>query len=192
MRKKRRAIKSPKQRKKIVSKVQITNRPYLKLKLETPMKNNDLTNGALCVTSFKPNLEYEWDAGSAIGHYLTSLKNGLLLGRLCKHCNRILVPPRMFCEWCFKPTFEWVPLQDTGTVNTFSLCYITWNMTKLSEPQIPAVIEIDGASKGMGIMHLLGEVEPRRVRVGMRVKAIWKPPEERQGAITDIKYFKPL
>jgi len=26
----------------------------------------------------------------------------------------------------------------------------------------------------------------------MRVKAVWKPPEQREGAITDIKYFKPI
>ena len=65
-------------------------------------------------------------------------------------------------------------------------------MQRHSEPQIPAVIEIDGASKGLGILHLISEIEPRKVRIGMRVKAVWKPVEERQGAITDIKYFKPL
>jgi len=30
------------------------------------------------------------------------------------------------------------------------------------------------------------------VKFGMKVKAVWKPKEERVGAITDIKYFKPL
>jgi uncharacterized OB-fold protein len=54
------------------------------------------------------------------------------------------------------------------------------------------VIDIDGASKGIGIMHLLGEVKPEEVKIGMRVKAVWKPAAERQGAITDIAYFKPL
>jgi len=57
---------------------------------------------------------------------------------------------------------------------------------------LPAVIEIDGASKGMGIMHLLGEVEPGDIKIGMKVKAVWKPEEEREGSITDIIYFKPL
>ena len=57
---------------------------------------------------------------------------------------------------------------------------------------IPAVIEIEGASKGMGIMHLLGEVDPDEVKMGMKVKAVWKPAEEREGAITDILYFKPV
>jgi uncharacterized OB-fold protein len=43
-----------------------------------------------------------------------------------------------------------------------------------------------------GIMHMLGQVDPQEVHIGMRVKAVWKPPDERQGSITDIRYFKPL
>jgi len=54
------------------------------------------------------------------------------------------------------------------------------------------VIEIDGASKGMGIMHMLSEVDPGDIEIGMKVKAVWKRPEEREGAITDILYFKPV
>ncbi|MFA5794017.1 MAG: Zn-ribbon domain-containing OB-fold protein [Candidatus Brocadiia bacterium] len=163
------------------------------IKLEgTGLKNEDFSNGKVFVTKWAPEASYQWDSGIAIGHYLEGLKNGVLLGRHCRHCNRIVIPPRMFCEWCFKPTSKWVPLSDTGKVNTFSLCYIAWNMERLKEPQIPAVIEIDGASDGFGIMHLLGEVVPKKVSVGMRVKAVWKEPHERQGAITDIKYFRPI
>ncbi len=84
------------------------------------------------------------------------------------------------------------PLQDTGVVNTFSLCYVTWDVQRIKEPEIPAVIEIDGASPLHGIMHKLGEVDPDEVKIGMRVQAVWKPAAERQGAITDILYFKPI
>jgi len=44
----------------------------------------------------------------------------------------------------------------------------------------------------MGMLHLLGEVSPEEVAVGMKVKAVWKPQGERQGAITDIRYFRPF
>ncbi len=54
------------------------------------------------------------------------------------------------------------------------------------------MIEIDGASPLHGIMHMLGEVDPEEVQIGMRVQAVWKPAEDREGAITDILYFKPL
>ncbi|MEM2446418.1 MAG: Zn-ribbon domain-containing OB-fold protein [Candidatus Bathyarchaeia archaeon] len=156
------------------------------------VKEEDFEEGKILYTMWYPKLRYAWDAGVAIGRYLAELKEGRIIGRKCRKCRRIMVPPRMFCEHCFRPTDEWVYLKDTGTVLTFSLCYVTWDMVRIKEPQIPAVIQIDGASRGMGIMHLLGEVDPQEVRVGMRVKAVWKPPEERTGAITDILYFKPL
>ena len=54
------------------------------------------------------------------------------------------------------------------------------------------MIEIDGASTLHGFMHMLGEVDPKKVKIGMRVKAVWKPADERVGSINDILYFKPL
>jgi uncharacterized OB-fold protein len=68
----------------------------------------------------------------------------------------------------------------------------------LEVPEVPAVIALDGASPGMGILHKIGEVGQtmdeilRRVQVGLRVQAVWKPPHEREGAITDILYFRPV
>ena len=44
----------------------------------------------------------------------------------------------------------------------------------LEEPQLPAVIRLDGTSEG-GFLHLLGEVAPDDVRAGMQVEAVWKP-----------------
>ena len=81
---------------------------------------------------------------------------------------------------------------DTGVVNTFSLCYVTWDVKRIEDPEIPIVVEIDGASPLHGILHKLSEVEPEAVHIGMRVQAVWKPEEEREGAITDILYFKPM
>jgi|UniRef100_A0A7C3YS36 uncharacterized OB-fold protein len=156
------------------------------------LKDEDIKEKRVCLTYWKADARYAWDCGIAIGKYLAGLKEGKILGVKCEKCGRIMVPPRIFCEECFRTIDEWVELADTGRVNTFSLCYITWDMKRLVEPEIPAVIEIDGASSGCGIMHLLGEVKPEEVKIGMRVKAVWKEEKEREGAITDIKYFKPI
>ena len=136
--------------------------------------------------------EYAWDAGVAIGGYLRGLGEGRILGRRCRRCERILVPPRMFCEHCFRPTDDWVEVGQTGTVNTFSICHVSWDMQPLDVPELPAVIEIDGASPGMGILHKLGNVDPAEVRVGMHVRAAWKPAGERSGSILDIRFWEPI
>lgn len=144
---------------------------------------------------WKPNLRYNWDDGIAISTYLRGLKAGKIVGAYCDECGRIMLPARAFCELCYRATDEWVDVKDTGTVNTFSICRVNWDSSRIPEgepPHLPAVIEIDGASDEQGIMHMLGDVDPDKIHIGMRVKAVWKSAEEREGAITDILYFKPL
>jgi uncharacterized OB-fold protein len=158
----------------------------------TGLHEKDFETGQVLVETWKGKAEYAWDAGIGIGQFLEALRRGRLIGRHCPSCRRILFPPRMFCEQCFRPTAEWVGLSDTGTVLTYSVVHVRWDMVRLQGPQVPAVIAVDGASPGMGILHLLGGVAPERVRMGMRVRAVWKPPEEREGSITDIRYFAPL
>jgi hypothetical protein len=158
----------------------------------TSLSEKDFEQGRVLFNYDELRGDFAWDTGIAIGRYLAAMKEGVILGAHCKKCRKVVVPPRTVCEGCYRPMDEYVPLQDTGTVNTFSICYVTWDVKRIQEPLIPAVIEIDGAAPLHGIMHLLGEVDPKAVHIGMRVKAVWKPPKQRQGAVTDILYFKPL
>jgi len=164
----------------------------------TPLSEKDFKDGKILFNFDELRGDFAWDTGVGIGKYLAGLMDGIILGSLCGTCNKILVPPRTVCEWCFRPMDEFVPLQDTGIVNTFSLCYVTWDVKRIKEPELPAVIQLDGASSldpspiMGGIMHKLGEVDPQDIHIGMQVQAVWKPRGERTGSITDILYFKPL
>ncbi len=96
----------------------------------------------------------------------------------------------MFCERCFRPTDAWVQVPDTGTVETFSIAHVSWDMRDLDTPDLPAVIRIDDTSDG-GILHKIGGVDPDAVSIGMAVRAVWKPESERVGSILDITHFEP-
>ncbi len=165
----------------------------------TPLRDAHVQGGMVSLERWEPKLEYRWDTGVAIGRFLEGLREGKILGVRCDRCNRTVTPPRAFCEWCFKPMDEWVELADAGTINTFSICYITWDMQPLEVPQVPAVIEIDGTSPRVGFLHLIGGLRAytvdgirQEIRVGQRVRAVWKPAAERTGAITDILHFAPV
>ena len=164
----------------------------------TSLSEKDFAEGKILFNHDEMKADFAWDTGIAIGSYLAALKRGVILGSRCSHCRKIVVPPRTVCEWCFRPMDEYIPLKDTGTINTFSLCYVTWDVQRIKEPEIPAVIQLDGASELSdtsvimgGIMHKIGEIEPKKVKIGMRVKAVWLPEKKRTGSITDIQYFKP-
>ncbi len=152
----------------------------------------DLKEGKYLHIVQKVEPRYSWAAGVAISRFLSELKEARVIARKCNQCERVLVPPRMYCEQCYRPTDSWVYVKDTGTVNTYSISHVGTDARRLKSPIFVAVVDIDGASLGMGILHTLGEVEPPQISIGMRVQAVWKPPSERQGAITDIRYFIPL
>jgi uncharacterized protein len=161
----------------------------------TALSEEDIRSGKIFMTEDSLNCAYAWDTGVAINRYLSELKKGKIIATKCRKCSRTMLPPRLFCELCFVPVADWVQVMDSGVVNTFSICHVHWDASRIKEgekPYLPAVIEIDGASPGMGIMHLLDEVEPDQIKIGMKVKAVWKPEAERTGSITDIRYFKPL
>ncbi len=150
--------------------------------------------GRYLLTRYETELRYSWSSGRAISRFLSGLRDGELWGRRCKGCGRTMVPPRMYCELCFRPTDSWVRLKDTGRVVTYSVSYVNADASRREgeQPIVVAVIEIEGASPMMGMLHVLGEAPLDGLAVGMRVEAVWKPKGERRGAITDIMYFRPV
>ena len=158
----------------------------------TPLSSAQFKGGEIITWDDRYTVEYDWDSGVAIAAYLDGLKNGKLLASYSPSSDRTVVPPRTFDELTWKEIDDLRCLPGSGRVNTFSLCYVNWDASRRDDPLIPAVIELDGASDGMGILHMLGGVDPEAVHIGMAVEAVWKAETERQGAITDILHFRPV
>ena len=137
-------------------------------------------------------LEYNYTYGRAGEAYYRGLKDrGTFLGARCEACDVTYVPPRTYCEKCFARLEDhYVDVGTEGEVHTFTLLHKDLDESRKEAPVLMAMIRLDGTNGG--VIHYLGEVDPADVHIGMRVKAVIKQKEERQGAITDITYFKPV
>ncbi len=134
-------------------------------------------------------IPYSWQAGETASYFLTRLREeGKIGGRRCPECNQVLVPPRKSCPFCFVETAEWVEVSGEGEVVTFTIVKRDTPIQPRKAPFAYAVIRLDGADTGL--VHLLGDIEPDRIKEGMRVKACWA--KERKGALLDIEYFRPV
>lgn len=141
------------------------------------------------------NLPFEHHAGITASRYLMELKeNGQFVGSRCPHCKRILVPARNFCERCFVETEDWVPVKDTGTIDTFSINCMKY-VGLPDPPYILGLIRLDGADTA--ILHFIGGIDlsnveeaAKKIKIGARVEAVWKKKKDRTGAITDVEYFR--
>ena len=79
-------------------------------------------------------------------------------------------------------------MSDKGTVLTYTVCHQPNRVQPMAAPIVYGVIQLDGADNGF--VHMLGEVDPEQLSIGLRVQAVFK--EKREASILDIKYFKPL
>ncbi|MFC1822469.1 Zn-ribbon domain-containing OB-fold protein [Thermodesulfobacteriota bacterium] len=122
-------------------------------------------------------------AGEVCSNFLIELRdNKRILGIKCPDCNQVIVPARPVCVRCFKKTENWIEVSNIGELLTYTYSY-TSNQTIIF-----GIILLDGADTGL--LHLLGEIDPKNVKIGMRFQAVFN--DVRIGDINDIKHFKPV
>lgn len=115
-------------------------------------------------------------------------QEGQIYGTHCPICELTYVPATLFCERCLSQLEEWVNVGTVGEVHTFTLLHQNYDGSPRDFPELIAFIALgDG-----GIVHRLGGVDPEAVEIGMKVEAVFKDKEDREGSILDIVYFKPV
>jgi uncharacterized OB-fold protein len=134
-------------------------------------------------------LHYEHTASAGESEFLRGLASGRLLGQRCPACGKVYIPPRAACPTDGIPTTDEVELPDTGVVTTFCVVNVPFPGQRVTPPYVAAAVLLDGAD--IPFQHLILGCEPTEVRMGMRVKAVWKPRQDWGTTAENIRYFQP-
>ncbi len=128
---------------------------------------------------------FRYTAGIAGEKFLREIKdNGKLVASRCPKCNLNYLPPRIYCERCMSKLDEYVQVENTGTVETFTTCHQDADGNELSEPVTVALVRFP--STYGGIVHKVkGEVS-----IGDKVRIVFKEKATRSGSILDIECFE--
>ncbi len=121
--------------------------------------------------------------------YLRAIAEGRVVGQRCPATGKVYVPPRGASPTHGVPTKEEVEVSDHGTVTTFCIVNVPFIGQKIKPPYVGAYILLDGAD--IPLLHLVLGCDPSEVRMGMRVKAVWKPREEWIPSTGNIEHFEP-
>jgi len=126
--------------------------------------------------------------------FLKALEEGKLLGGRTRSGSdgkpgKVYFPPKEADPATGLALDEFLELPDVGTVTTFAIINIPFPGQRIKPPYVAAYVLLDGAD--IPFLHLVVEIDPADVRMGMRVQAVWKPREEWGLGIDNIDYFKP-
>jgi uncharacterized OB-fold protein len=134
-------------------------------------------------------LHYQHSASPEESSFLRGLAEGKLLAQRCPACAKVYIPPRGACPTDGVPTVEEVDLPDTGIVTTFCVVNVDYPGQRVAAPYVAAAVLLDGAD--IPFQHLILGCDPDEVRMGMRVKAFWKPRSQWGTTLENIDHFFP-
>lgn len=129
-------------------------------------------------------------SGAAMERFLGGLRERRIEALRCSGCGRRYLPPRPLCGDCRLRLREWVAVADEGELAAWSVYRLPILDGRTGEPR-PApygigLVRLDGADTTLN--HFLAETDPRRLRIGLRVRAVWR--QELRGALDDILHFE--
>lgn len=127
-------------------------------------------------------LQFKYTAGVAGERFLQLLKQEKIHASVCRKCNKMFVPPKIFCKDCFEQITEWreVP-RDSASIYSFT------KVRNAESTETVVLVRFDGVEGGILGKFKAGREEPR---IGMKVKPVFKPKEQRKGELADIEYFE--
>jgi uncharacterized OB-fold protein len=131
--------------------------------------------------------DYTRSLGPVLSAFMTGLRDRTLLGaRLAD--GRVAVPPPEYDPVTHAATTDFVLVESTGSVQTWSWVSAPVPDQPFDRPFAFASVLLDGADTPM--LHAVDVKGPDEIRTGMRVRARWA--EQTVGHIRDIVCFEPV
>lgn len=134
-------------------------------------------------------MDYTYVAGAGRSLFLRGLAERKMLARRCPGCHQVYLPPPEFCSRCLTELEEPFELDGRGTISTFCVVSFPFPGQSIEPPYVVAHIQPHGADTRL--MHLIGEIEPDQVRIGMEVEPVWVADDELETSMTSIRHYRP-
>jgi uncharacterized protein len=134
-------------------------------------------------------LHYQHTVSPGESSFLRGLADGRLLAQRCPACGKVYIPPRGACPTDGVPTADEVELPDQGVVTTFCVVNVDYPGQRVAAPFVAAAVLLDGAD--IPFQHLILGCDPAEVRMGMRVRGVWKPRDQWGTTWENIDHFEP-
>lgn len=123
-------------------------------------------------------LSYKYSAGVSGQRFAEGLKQGKILGSKCSKCGETFLPPSLYCPNCFVYSSEYVEIPPYGEIFSFAE----------ADGKAIALIRFQGVTGGL--IHVVKRPSAGKLKIGLRVSAVFRPAEQRKGDLTDIEFFE--
>ena len=115
-----------------------------------------------------------------VSRFVDELAAGNFMATLCRKCGKKYYPPVADCSQCMESDMEWKEMGTEGTLATFTKIHVPPEHFGVPQPLMPfssvqfepcpiGLLEVED---GLKIMGWIPKVDVKKIKVGMRMKAM--------------------
>lgn len=93
----------------------------------------------------------------------------------CTGCGKVMFPPRLVCPDCGKRDFKPTRLNETGTVQTFTIIHVSPDQFATQTPYVIGIVDL---GDGVRIMSQIVDCAPNEVTIGSKVQIVFRKIQE--------------
>jgi hypothetical protein len=114
-----------------------------------------------------------------VQEFAEGLEQGKLRATRCSKCGALYYPPRNDCPKCFTDGLQWVELEGTGELVSYTIIYVPPGHFAVEfakgapfarfdyRPAPVGIIQLEG---GLRVMGWIVGIKPEELRVGMQLR----------------------
>ena len=91
---------------------------------------------------------------------------GKLMAAKCNKCGAVLLPPRPACSKCMSKDLQWIPVNPTGKLLTYTVIHVPPKEFESKAPYAVGIVRFDNGGQLLGMVR---DVEPAQLQIGMAV-----------------------
>lgn len=112
--------------------------------------------------------QVSFTAQAKVGAFVDYLEKGELRGTKCSKCGETFFPPRAECSKCLSEDMEWIKIEGSGSLVSFTKVNYGPTGFETDVPYILALVDFDGIQV---FGRFSKEVSEEQLAVGLPVKA---------------------
>lgn len=124
-----------------------------------------------------------------VANFYKSVSEKRLMAAQCCDCGSMFLPPKPMCTKCLSTNLKWIELEGVGKLLSYTVIHVAPEQFQSMTPYAVGIVEFE---KGLRIPGMIREVEPEKIKIGMKVKINFDTSSSSQWPAWTRYFFRPI
>ena len=129
------------------------------------------------------------DCSFTVSNFYKFISEKRLMAAKCKSCQTVLLPPKPMCTNCFSDNLEWIRIEGTGKLRSYTIIHVAPEQFQSMVPYIVGIIEFD---EGVRLPGIIRDVPAEQIKIGMNLKIDYDVSQSANWPEWSRYFFRPI